>query len=94
MITLVEVEKLCRVHAVEPIVLSVYLNVPRSAAGRSGLPAPVDELVISGPPAATSRDLWLCPAVALRQRRKAYARPGWLPVIRARETTDRLVQIF
>jgi hypothetical protein len=52
MITLVEVEKLGRVHAVEPIVLSVYLNVPRSA------------------------------------------RLGWLPVIRARETTDRLVQIF
>jgi hypothetical protein len=46
-ITLVEVEKLGRVHAVEPIVLSVSLNVPRSAAGRSGVSARVDELVIS-----------------------------------------------
>ena len=35
MITLAEVEKLGGVHAVEPIVLSVYLNVPRSAAGRA-----------------------------------------------------------
>jgi hypothetical protein len=45
MITLAEVEKLGRVHAVEPIVLSVYLNVPRYPAGLSGLPARVDELV-------------------------------------------------
>ena len=45
MITLAEVEKLGRVHAVEPIVLSVYLNVPRSAAELPGLPGRVDELV-------------------------------------------------
>jgi hypothetical protein len=41
MITLAEVEKLSRAHAVEPVVLSVYLTVPRSAAE---LPARVDEL--------------------------------------------------
>jgi hypothetical protein len=45
MITLAEVEKLGRVHAVEPVVLSVYLNVPRSPAQLPGLPARVDELV-------------------------------------------------
>jgi hypothetical protein len=45
MITLTEVEKLGRVHAVEPIVLSVYLNVPRSPAELPGLPRRVDELV-------------------------------------------------
>ncbi len=45
MITLAEVEKLGRVHAVEPIVLSVYLNVPRFPAGLPGLPCRVDELV-------------------------------------------------
>lgn len=32
MISLAEVEKLGRVHTVEPVVLSVYLNVPRSPA--------------------------------------------------------------
>lgn len=51
MITLAEVQKLGRVHAVEPIVLSVYLNVPRSPAQLPGLPARVDELV-----AAAERD--------------------------------------
>jgi hypothetical protein len=45
MITLAEVEKLGRVHAVEPVVLSVYLTVPRSAAE---LPGRVDELVAAG----------------------------------------------
>jgi hypothetical protein len=39
MLTLAEVEKLGRVHVVEPIVLSVYLNVPRSPAQVPGLPA-------------------------------------------------------
>ena len=41
---LAEVEKLGRVDAVEPIVLSLYLNVPRSPAQRPGLPPQVDEL--------------------------------------------------
>ena len=45
MITLPEVEKLGRIHAVEPVVLSLYLNVPRSAAQRPRLPDRVDELV-------------------------------------------------
>ncbi len=45
MITLAEVEKLGRVHAVEPIVLSVYLNVPRFPEGLLRLPCRVDELV-------------------------------------------------
>jgi hypothetical protein len=45
MITLPEVEKLGRVHTVEPVVLSVYLNVPRSAAELPRLPDRVDELV-------------------------------------------------
>jgi hypothetical protein len=45
MITVGEVEKLGRVHAVEPVVLSVYLDVPRSPAELLGLPARVDELV-------------------------------------------------
>lgn len=44
MITLAEVEKLGRVHAVEPVVLSVYLNVPRSAAELASLPGRVDKL--------------------------------------------------
>jgi len=48
MITLAEAEKLGRVHAVEPIVLSVYLNVPWSPAELPGLPARVDELVAAG----------------------------------------------
>jgi hypothetical protein len=45
MITLAEVEKLGRIHTVEPIVLSVYLNVPRSTAELPGLPSRLDELV-------------------------------------------------
>jgi hypothetical protein len=45
MITLAEVEKLGRIHTIEPIVLSVYLNIPRSPAELSGLPRRVDELV-------------------------------------------------
>lgn len=45
MITLAEVEKLGRVHTVEPAVLSVYLNVPRSPAQLLGPSARVDELV-------------------------------------------------
>jgi len=45
MITLAEVEKLGRVHTVEPVVLSVYLNVPRSPAELPALPGRVDELV-------------------------------------------------
>ena len=51
MITLDEVEKLGRVHVVEPMVLSVYLNVPRSPAELPGLAGRVDELV-----AAAERD--------------------------------------
>jgi hypothetical protein len=51
MITLTEVEKLGRVHALEPVVLSVYLRVPQSPARLSGLSARVDELV-----AAAERD--------------------------------------
>jgi hypothetical protein len=51
MITLAEVEKLGRFRAVEPIVLSVYLDVPRSPAGLAGLPGRVEELV-----AAAERD--------------------------------------
>jgi len=52
MITPAEAEKLGRFHAVEPIVLSVYLNVPRSPAELPGLPGRVDELVT-----AAERDL-------------------------------------
>ena len=52
MITLTEAEKLGRVHAVEPIVLSVYLNVPRSPAELAGLPGRVDELVAAAVRAA------------------------------------------
>jgi hypothetical protein len=51
MITLAEVEKLALVHAVEPIVLSAYLNISRSPAEMPGLAARVDELV-----AAAERD--------------------------------------
>lgn len=49
MITLAEVEKLSRVHAVEPAVLSVYLTVPRSVAE---LPVRVDELATAAVRAA------------------------------------------
>ena len=52
MITLAEVEKLGRVHTVEPVVLSVYLNVPRSPAQLPGLPGRVDELVAAAVRAA------------------------------------------
>ena len=52
MINLPEIEKLGRVHAVEPIVLSVYLNVPRSPAELPGLPDRVDELVAAAVRAA------------------------------------------
>jgi hypothetical protein len=45
MITPAEAEKLGRIHTVEPIVLSVYLNVPQSAAELPGLPGQVDDLV-------------------------------------------------
>ncbi len=45
MIILAEVEKLGRVHTVEPVVLSVYLNVPRSPAELPALPGRVDELI-------------------------------------------------
>jgi hypothetical protein len=51
MITLAEVEKLGRVHAVEPVVLSLYLTVPQSPAQWPGLPGRVDELI-----AAAERD--------------------------------------
>jgi hypothetical protein len=77
MITLTEVEKLGRVHAVEPIVLSVYLNVPRHPAGLLALPRRVDELV-----AAAERDAG--PAGYLREEDRrsardeaALAEPGW-----------------
>jgi hypothetical protein len=49
MITLAEVEKLSRVHAVEPAVLSVYLTVPPSAAE---LAVRVDELAAAAERAA------------------------------------------
>ena len=52
MITLAEVEKLGRVHTVEPVVLSVYLTVPRSPAQLPGLPGRVDELVAAAVRAA------------------------------------------
>ena len=52
MITLAEVEKLSRVHTVEPVVLSVYLNVPRSPAQLPGLAGRVDELVAAAVRAA------------------------------------------
>jgi hypothetical protein len=78
MITLAEVEKLSRVHAVEPVVLSVYVNVPGSPAGLPGLAARVDELV-----AAAERDAG--PSGHLREadRRSvrdeaALAGPSWL----------------
>jgi hypothetical protein len=77
MITLTEVEKLGRVHAVEPIVLSVYLNVPRHPAGLLGLPRRVDELAT-----AAGRDAG--PAGYLREEDRrsardeaALAEPGW-----------------
>jgi hypothetical protein len=78
MITLAEVEKLGRVHAVEPIVLSVYLNVPRRPAELPGLPGRVDELV-----GAAVRDAGLLGHLREEDRRSArdeaaLAGPGWL----------------
>jgi hypothetical protein len=78
MITLAEVEKLGRIHAVEPVVLSVYLNVPRSPAQLSGLPARVDELVV-----AAERDPGGSGHLREEDRRSArdeaaLAGPGWL----------------
>ena len=78
MITLAEVEKLGRVHAVEPIVLSVYLNVPWSPAELPGLPARVDELVAAG-----ERDAGRSGHLRQEDRRSArdeaaLAGPDWL----------------
>jgi len=77
MITLAEVEKLGRVHAVEPMVLSVYLNVPRSPAELPGLPGRVDELV-----AAAERDAGRSGRLREQDWRAArdaaaLAGPGW-----------------
>lgn len=78
MITLAEVEKLGRFHAVEPVVLSVYLNIPRSAAELPGWAARVDELV-----AAAERDAGRPGLVRGEDRRSArdeaeFAAPNWL----------------
>jgi hypothetical protein len=77
-ITLAEGEKLGRVHAVEPVVLSVYLNVPRSPAELPGLAARVDELV-----AAAERDAGRSGHLREEDRRSArdeavLAGPDWL----------------
>lgn len=77
MITLAEVEKLGRVHTVQPVVLSVYLNVPRSAAELPGLPGRVDELV-----AAAERDAGRSGRLREEDRRSAreeatLAAPDW-----------------
>jgi hypothetical protein len=77
MITLTEVEKLGRVHAVEPIVLSVYLNIPRHPAGLLGLPRRVDELVM-----AAERDAGRAGCLREEDWRSArdeaaLAEPGW-----------------
>ena len=77
MITLAEVEKLGRVHAVEPIVLSVYLNVPWSPAELPSLPGRVDELV-----AAAVRDAGRSGRLREEDRRSArdeaaLAGPDW-----------------
>jgi len=45
MITRAEIEKLAAVHVVEPMVLSVYLDVPSRPADWPGLPDRVDELI-------------------------------------------------
>ncbi len=78
MITLAEVEKLGRVHVVEPVVLSVYVNVPRPAAELPGLPGRVDELV-----AAAERDAGRAGRLRKEDRRSAreeaaLAGPDWL----------------
>jgi hypothetical protein len=74
MITIAEVEKLGRVHTAEPIILSVYLNVPRSPADLSGR---VDELV-----AAAVRNAGRSGHLREEDRRSAreeaaLAGPGW-----------------
>jgi hypothetical protein len=83
MITLAEVEKLGRVHTVEPVVLSVYLNVPRSPAELPALPGRVDELV-----AAAVRNAGRSGRLREEDRRSArdeaaLAGPDWLghPVV-------------
>jgi len=78
MINLAEVEKLSRVHTVEPIVLSVYLNVARSRAELPALPGRVDDLV-----AAAVRDAGRSGHLREEDRRSArdeaaLAGPGWL----------------
>ncbi len=78
MITLAEVEKMGRVHTVEPVVLSVYLNVPRSPADLPGLPGRVDELV-----ATAARNAGLSGRLRGEDRRSArdeavLAGPDWL----------------
>ena len=78
MITLAEVEKLGRVHTVEPIVLSVYLNVPQSRTELPALPARVDALV-----AAAVRNAGRSGRLREEDRRSArdeaaLAGPGWL----------------
>jgi hypothetical protein len=78
MITLAEVEKLGRVHTVEPVVLSVYLNVPRSPAHLPGLPGRVDGLV-----AAAARTAGRSGHLREKDRRSArdeaaLAGPDWL----------------
>ena len=77
MISLSEVEKLGRIHAVEPIVLSVYLNVPRSPGEWPGLPGRVDELI-----AAAERDAGRSGRLREEDRRSAreeaaLAAPDW-----------------
>ena len=78
MITFAEVEKMGRVHTVEPVVLSVYLNVPRSPADLPGLPGRVDELV-----ATAARNAGLSGRLREEDRRSArdeavLAGPDWL----------------
>ena len=78
MITLAEVEKLGRVHTVEPTVLSVYLNVPLSPAELPGLSDRVGELV-----AAAARTAGRSGRLREEDRRSArdeaaLAGPGWL----------------
>jgi hypothetical protein len=76
-ITLAEVEKLGRVHAVEPIVLSVYLNVPRSPAELPGLPGRVDELVAAAVYLAAGLVIgaWILTAVTLRPSARTQRAP-------------------
>lgn len=78
MITLAEVEKLGLVHTVEPNVLSVYLNVPRSPADLAALLGRMDELV-----AAAVRNAGRSGQLREEDRRSArdeagLAGPDWL----------------